>query len=82
MNEVHFAQRQGELSGKSSNRVMSCPAKDKALSATAGVEVDQRVITHMGFLQWVEHWNRSGLLDSDSNLNCEVKTLMNIRWIK
>ena len=66
--KADFAQCQQELLGKPSQSETNCPAKYIVLSEAAGVEVDQQIISHKGFLWWVEHWNRSGSLNSDSNL--------------
>lgn len=64
--EVHFAQCQEELFRKSSKSETSRPVKDLALSATAGVEADQQILSHEGFLQWAGRWRRLGPLNSDS----------------
>lgn len=70
--EANFVQCQKEILGKSSKSEMNCPVKYQCflpLQVLKQINKHLSVILHKGFLEWVEHWNRLGPLNSDSQSN-------------
>ena len=70
--EASFAQCREELFGKSSKSEMNCLVKYSCflpLQVLKQINKHLSIILHKGFLEWVEHWNRFGSLNSNFQSN-------------